>query len=140
MQNEVHAKGPTRERAKMANLLPQHWRRAELRLENAESTRVAHGSYEFGTREIGPHGRDHDRSRNPKPFAKPCSQHITIVLLREQNGGDRADNAIATTDRQWFGGGHLMLNDRRRHNSPVAVRSSEGRLTDPIAAAQASAA
>src|SRR6516164_8934651 len=127
MQNEVHAKGPTRERAKMANLLPQHWRRAELRLENAESTRVARGGHELGTSEIGPHGRDHDRSRNPKPFAKPCSQHITIVLLREQNGGDRADNAIATTDRQWFGRGDLMLNDCYRRDLAVHRRHGEGR-------------
>src|SRR6516164_6819973 len=86
MQNEVHAKGPARERAKMADLLPQHRRRAKLCLENAESARVAHGSHEFGIRKIGPHGRDRDRSLNSKPFAKPRSQHITIVLIREPNG------------------------------------------------------
>src|SRR6516162_11963354 len=119
MQNEVHAEGPARERAKMADLLPQHRRRAKLCLENAESARLAHGSHEFGTREIGPHWRDHDRRLNSKPFAKPRSQHVTIVLLLEQNGGDRANDAIATTDQQWFGGGHLMLNDRLRRISLV---------------------
>jgi hypothetical protein len=103
----------------MADLLPQHRRRAKLCLENAESARLAHGSREFGTREIEPHGRDHDRSLNSKPFAKPRSQHVTIVLLREQNGGDRANDAIATTDRQWFGGGDLMLNDRLRRISSL---------------------
>jgi hypothetical protein len=81
----------------MANLLPQHWRRAELCLKNAESARVARGSHEFGTREIGPHGRDYYRSLDSKPFAKPRSQHVTIVLLREQNGGDLANDAIANT-------------------------------------------
>jgi hypothetical protein len=101
----------------MANLLPQHWRRAELCLKNAESARVARGSHEFGTREIGAHGRDYYRSLDSKPFAKPRSQHVTIVLLREQNGGDLANDAIATTDRQWFGGGHLMLNDRCRRSA-----------------------
>ena len=57
-----------------------------MRLENAESARVAHGSDEFGTRKIRPHGRDRDRSLNSKPFAKPRSHHVTIVLLREQMG------------------------------------------------------
>src|SRR6516165_2227345 len=109
MQNEVHAKGPARERAKMADLLPQHWRRAKLCLENAESARGAHGSHEFGAREIGPHGRDHDGSLNSKPFAKCHDRPPTRA-----NGGDRANDAIATTDRQWFGGGDLMLNDRLR--------------------------
>ena len=136
MQNEVHAKRPTRECAKMANLLPQHWRRAELCLKNAESARVARGSHEFGTREIGPHRRDYYRSLDSKPFAKPRSQHVTIVLLREQNGCDRANDAIATTDRQWFGGGHLILNDRRRRISRVAPRPHEGLLTEPTAGAQ----
>src|SRR6516165_3711773 len=136
MQNEVHAKRPTRECAKMANLLPQHWRRAELCLKNAESARVARGSHEFGTREIGPHGRDYYRSLDSKPFAKPRSQHVTIVLLREQNGGDRANDAIATTGRQWFGGGHLMLNDRCRRISPVAECPDQGPLTEPAADAR----
>jgi hypothetical protein len=86
MQNKVHAKRPTRECAKMANLPPQHWRRAELCLKNAESARVARGSHEFGTREIGPHRRDYYRSLDSKPFAKPRSHHVTIVLLREQMG------------------------------------------------------
>src|SRR6516165_12621260 len=129
MQNEVHAKRPTRECAKMANLLPQHWRRAELCLKNAESARVARGSHEFGTREIGPHRRDYYRSLDCKPFAKPRSQHVTIVLLREQNGGDRANDAIATTSRQWFGGGGLMLNGRLRRIAVVRTRCRERPLS-----------
>src|SRR6516162_4464939 len=135
MQNEVHAKRPTCECAKMANLLPQHWRRAELCLKNAESARVARGSHEFGTREIGPHRRDYYRSLDCKPFAKPRSQHVTIVLLREQNGGNLANDAIATRSAVVWGG-HLMLNDRCRRVSLIPVRPREGRLREPMAATQ----
>jgi hypothetical protein len=41
VEDEVHAKRPGC--AKIPDLLPQQWGRAQLRLENTESASVAHG-------------------------------------------------------------------------------------------------
>jgi len=70
VEDEVHAKRPGCQRAKIPDLLPQQWGRAQLRLENTESASVAHGGDKFRSGEIGAHRRDHDRSVDPKPFAK----------------------------------------------------------------------
>ena len=65
----------------MTDLLPQQWRRAQLRLKNTESACVAYSGYQFGAREVGPHWRDYDRSVDSKLIAKACSQHSWQALV-----------------------------------------------------------
>jgi len=72
VEDEVHPKGPGRQRAEKAEVLLQQGRRAKLRLENAEPAGVAYGGNELRSRQIGPHRRNHDWSVDPKPLAKAC--------------------------------------------------------------------
>src|SRR6516225_3441318 len=62
------------------DLLPQQWRRAHLRLQNAKPASIANGSNEFGAGQIGSHRRHYDGGFDPKPLAEARPQHSRSPL------------------------------------------------------------
>jgi hypothetical protein len=55
--------------------MPQQLRRTELRLQNAESTCLAHGGHKFRAGEIGSHRCGNDGGVNPKSLTRARCQN-----------------------------------------------------------------
>ena len=62
------------------DLLPQQWRRAHLRLQNAKPASIANGSNEFGAGQIRSHRCNYDGGFDPKPLAEARPQHSRSPL------------------------------------------------------------
>jgi hypothetical protein len=70
VQEQVHPKRAVGELAHPADLVAESWRRAQLRLQDAEAAGVAYGRDEIRPADVGTHGRRDDRVRNAELAAK----------------------------------------------------------------------
>ena len=70
VQEQVDTERAVGELAHPADLVAESWRCAQLRLQDAEATRVAYRRDEIRPADVGTHGRRDDRVRNAELAAK----------------------------------------------------------------------
>ena len=115
------------------DLLPQQWRRAHLRLQNAKPASIANGSNEFGAGQIRSHRCHYDGGFDPKPLAEARPQHsrspLDVKKLKADSppcSGIRVHAAnMASSSRfpQW---------GRRAGPDPVSLPATEAVQADDL--------